>query len=109
MENNRLIAKFMGMTETQDKHWYHKSWDWLMPVLIKIRNMGYEVRIDMWECDHDWISGCAIYLKNTCNKAFSKDNIVWNNQLGDNELETVYMTIIDFINWYNKEHKTPEV
>ena len=50
IENNKLIAEFMGWTEdfdlithTNDKWWsdpkthkYHKSLDWLRPVVIKI-------------------------------------------------------------------------
>jgi len=58
-ENNKLIAEFMGL-ETSDgcyfehltkegkrelTHYilleYHISWDWLIPVVKKIENLGY--------------------------------------------------------------------
>ena len=45
-QNNKLIAEFMGedVSTIQQDTWgckqnelqYHKSWDWLMPVVIKI-------------------------------------------------------------------------
>ena len=69
MKDNKLIAEFMGMTEdSNDKSVmiqitpqgnevvpiesmeYHKSWDWLMPVVDKIEgteteNGYYDVRL----------------------------------------------------------------
>lgn len=59
MKDNKLIAEFMGMQHT-DIGWYdneetlqlqnntfdelqfHKSWDWLMPVIEKIENDGLD-------------------------------------------------------------------
>tara|TARA_R100001377_G_C3166877_1_gene101627 strand:- start:148 stop:378 length:231 start_codon:yes stop_codon:yes gene_type:complete len=44
-KENKLIAEFMGgehpLTEITHEahHNYHTSWDWLMPVLIKIADM----------------------------------------------------------------------
>ena len=50
MENNKLIAEFMGVVFHDDEnqyyssdgiymviHQYHTSWDWLMPVVIKCK------------------------------------------------------------------------
>jgi len=44
MENNKLIAEFMGYIYEDDilvpeEPQYHTSWDWLMPVLIKIERI----------------------------------------------------------------------
>lgn len=61
LEGNKLIAEFMGletitlkvdnngegicikkpMATTQIPVKYHESWDWLMPVVIKIEETGY--------------------------------------------------------------------
>lgn len=54
-ENNILIAKFMGLkvsnTEDYDSSVhtnvdvdlkYHKSWDWLIPIVEKIESIGFE-------------------------------------------------------------------
>jgi hypothetical protein len=39
MESNKLIAEFMGKEIYQKYHesYYHTSWDWLMPVVHKIK------------------------------------------------------------------------
>ena len=45
MKNNKLIAEFMGVGKLHEaqssNQWnqYHTSWDWLMPVIIKIADM----------------------------------------------------------------------
>ena len=45
MNNNKLIAEFMGVGKLHEaqssNQWnqYHTSWDWLMPVLIKIERI----------------------------------------------------------------------
>jgi hypothetical protein len=60
-EGNKLIAVFMGLKpnpsdggrtwngETYSPEWttlkYHKSWDWLMPVWIKFRDLEYQERM----------------------------------------------------------------
>ena len=45
MENNKLIAEFMGvkypMLKGSDLQ-YHTSWDWLMPVIRKIEDGGLD-------------------------------------------------------------------
>ena len=60
MENNKLIAEFMGLDSFKDslatlhqgkinvdvdvyeQAQYHTSWDWLMPVVEKIENGGLD-------------------------------------------------------------------
>tara|TARA_B100001063_G_scaffold238335_1_gene260401 strand:- start:435 stop:689 length:255 start_codon:yes stop_codon:yes gene_type:complete len=44
MENNKLIAEFMGW----DKD--NTSWYWLMLVVEKIESLGYEVQIRNTDC-----------------------------------------------------------
>jgi len=45
MKDNKLIAEFMDLRSTgmsiykESEYKYHESWDWLMPVLIKIERI----------------------------------------------------------------------
>ena len=41
-EANKLIAEFMGYGSPYRR--YHTSWDWLMPVIDRVKSI-----------DHDWI------------------------------------------------------
>ncbi len=55
-ENNKLIAEFMGYKNPSNAAdiWYHydTSWDWLMPVIHRIRD---HVNVDMgFEEFDDW-------------------------------------------------------
>jgi len=89
LENNKLIAEFMGLVESSisDKYWtekskegfgqgelfelqYHTSWDWLMPVVEKIYSIDADVD----------------FFKNI-------------------SLEATYKAVIEFIKWYNNESK----
>lgn len=91
MEENKLIAEFMGLIESSidKKYWtektkegigkgelvelkYHKSWDWLMPVVEKIEQV------------HEGVPQELIKLS-----LFST-------------IDEVYNAIIEFIKWYNK-------
>ena len=60
IENNKMIAEFMGLEMLNDLQIktpkdggiflselkYHTSWDWLMPVIKKIKLMG--VDLETW-------------------------------------------------------------
>jgi hypothetical protein len=48
-EANKLIAEFMGYGSPYRK--YHTSWDWLMPVIDKLKSI-----------DHDWIDEEAQHI-----------------------------------------------
>ena len=98
-ENNKIIANFMGYTLNENNeypieyitvqgHWdtcsiqdlnYHKSWDWLMPVVEKIFKDFYK------------LNPCPIYLKINIEKALNEVNI-----------EAVYNACVEFIKWYNQ-------
>ena len=47
MDNNKLIAEFMGVGKLHEaqssNQWnqYHTSWDWLMPVVDKCTQIGF--------------------------------------------------------------------
>lgn len=113
-EGNLIIAKFMGDKEyvhkAHFKHWmreeaeligiedlqFHSSWDWLMPVVEKIRDLGsIDIVISIKRSVFiSWDDGTA-YFKQTLGN-------------GRNSIETTYEAVIEFIKWYNetKEDRT---
>lgn len=95
-ENNKIIAKFSGrasqlnMTEHEltqeyiadDEMEYHCSWDWLMPVVKKIREIvNVEMSIDEFD-DHRG-------LEQRLNP-YTYD------------IESIHKGVVEFINWYNE-------
>jgi hypothetical protein len=111
IENNLLIAQFMGgklkdktiISIDQNEIWlpyhgvcrfdrygigsgksllYHTSWDWLIPVAIKCRNT-----MQFHEKDHpDEIKNMAGWF---------------GISLTTLDIERIYNSIIEFINWFN--------
>ena len=99
-ENNKLIAEFMDMQET-NLGWvdsrrhilnddsispllYHTSWDWLMPVVRKI----------------------VKYCCNENDDAFESDqytSILETVPLGIRE--DAYRVVVEFIKWYNEQNR----
>ena len=87
MENNKLIAEFMGMDtnwvakSTDDTYNYHESWDWLMPVADKCLTTDEAF---VTEGQHYFVNDALL----TCN------------------IEVVYDRVVLFIKDYNfiKEH-----
>lgn len=104
LENNKLIAEFMGLLESSipNKYWseisedgfgqgdlsepkYHESWDWLMPVVEKIESIPtdedvfYDVIMPGLECS----------IGHVCN-------------VGQTKMEAVYKSVVEFIKWYNE-------
>lgn len=118
LENNKLIAEFMGLEikpkyinskkeegfannkfylfRKSDKRimdiqskFYHNSWDWLMPVYQKINNY---IQLRSHE---DWK-----FNTETNELHFN----IWNALEDENCcIEFLYVEIIKFIKWYNKE------
>ncbi|MCP3682376.1 MAG: hypothetical protein GY861_06760 [bacterium] len=104
-ENNKLIAEFMGMQHT-DIGWYdneetlqlqnntfdelqfYESWDWLMPVVEKIENLGYEFFIveNRVEVSH--------------NTDHSIETII--DLTSRSKRDATYDAVVEFINQYNK-------
>ena len=112
IENNKLIAEFMGFEscyrpftegsesdvfmelpecgsciELEDLK-YNSSWDWLMEVVEKIESLGFETSLDK--------NGFFVRYNgsNTQNGLFIKVKI-----------EAVYNACVEFIKWYNNESR----
>jgi hypothetical protein len=74
---------------------YHTSWDWLMPVVQKIewldsKDIDCRITIERQEC--------RIYFDNGIEK--------YERLIGSHpKIETVWLSIISFINWYNTQSK----
>lgn len=112
-ENTKLIAEFMGIDKTQtdelgtefinppfgsrqkyyswDDIAYNSSWEWLMPVVEKIEELGYSFEINRTDY--------AIRLY--------ADKMAFVFSYGElhTKKEAVYKGTIEFINWYNNENK----
>ena len=91
MNNNKLIAEFMGVGKLHEaqssNQWnqYHTSWDWLMPVIEKIENDGLDPHgmIDKslrknkqkkWRSIED-LYNVAVYLIKIHNKSNKMDTL----------------------------------
>ncbi len=99
-KENKLIAEFMGMEESNGEYYrriynsgdwiplndleYYTSWAWLMTVVEKIEDMGCEIVITNGECT---ISAPNGYHKET---------------MGKKRFGATYNAVIEFINEYNK-------
>jgi hypothetical protein len=108
MEDNILIAEFMGFDPITEKYFedngfenekqmiidtssckYSTSWDWLMPVVEKIEKEGFKSTIENQWAGFDGCTdendGLWIDSKTPCNT----------------KLEATYKAVVEFIQWYN--------
>jgi len=67
---------------------YHDSWDWLMLVVEKIEDLGYEICIINNECE---IATTGYH------------NATFISQMKDTKIESVYAAVIEFIKLYNND------
>ena len=120
-ENNEIIAGFIGVKA--ENGWYdgyelhkaglpfkygamgngtrelsfHKSWDWLMPVVEKIETLEFINR----QGRYNITSACfdenytAILLEAGVNVSQAE---------GETKLQSVYNVVVKFIKWYNTRH-----
>ena len=115
IEGNKLIAKFMGLsycTKYQYEGWYknsehnhricdfdglkfNSSWDWLMPVVNKIESLP--LINDAGLCVLIEHSYCRIYLDN-----WGEYTTVVEKEKKKDKLNAVYLSIVEFIKWYNQ-------
>lgn len=97
-EGNKLIAEFMEfeynrsvpghggvelMQLTINDCRYHSSWDWLMPVVEKIRLLWDDTKLDLQ------------LLEEHSDASRIRDLRVWA------ERGSVWLAVVEFIKWYN--------
>ena len=97
LENNKLIAEFMNLKlyNESENGWrtlislhYHESWEWLMPVWIKINGLYKCIQIK-----EDYVK-MDVRHKNSLSRTSKY------NKYG--EIGALYRTVIEFIKWYNQ-------
>jgi hypothetical protein len=113
-ESNRQIAEFMAepiseYKDESDNIWiqalrgsdsaieaakYHTSWDWLMPVVEKIEKetpFTFNIsRSQVWLADEN-------YRMTAIGERIAVE--------ADSKIEAVYLAVVQFIKWYNKNKK----
>jgi hypothetical protein len=124
MKENKLIAEFMEYPDFGTKGDfsylnYHKSWDWLMPVVDKIEEMGFttSIKTSYARINPKKNAGYEHYISYiTWNEdgwssrkphaSYDDDYDMGNISYSPKEIidkrRAVYEAVIAFINWYNK-------
>ena len=121
-ENNKMIAEFLGkdheLNQCISAPQYYTEWDWLMPVVDKIEEMGFTTSIktsyarinprEMGRYDN-YISFVGFneggwHSRNPCP---SVDDDIDNGYESKgheiiNKRQAIYKAVVVFINWYNK-------
>jgi len=115
IEGNRLIANFLGFQYNSQKTYlnqkYHSSWDWLMPVVNKIENIGSIVEIHGTRHALEKINlhSCRIHYSvfNTVTDKYVADETVlfkYNTKFNISKINCVYEAVVEFIKWYNQQN-----
>ena len=92
MKNNKLIAEFMGAVGSPNEMKYHTSWDWMIPVIDKIKTLGYTFERNYQPVDGDW--QCLIV----------KGNDIIYQEFSNNSLDASYYVVSALINDYNNQY-----
>lgn len=132
--NNQIIAEFLELRPCQrcpdcggfyvssfgeptdsgswichpDEMNYHKSWNWLMPLVEKIESI--------WHDDHGYFgvfissNGCTIQGTKFRSDIIEQNvpPVYFNNVVLGSKLESTYYAITNFIKWYLKNIKTDD-
>lgn len=123
IENNKLIAEFMGWKENKDMEvkltsggityyfqkndeacipetmCYHSDWNWLMSVVEKINTIDEDrFTVQIFSMD--------TYIYDSKDRNFIiKTELIYNP---DELIKSVYNTCVEFIKWYNEQNKNNE-
>ena len=105
MEGNKLIAEFMGAEWHKDffkdvciispsniSYKFHTSWDWLMPVIEKIKILVMEDDSDELYNSEEWDN-----ITHTLVQILFVDSLHL-------EIKSVYQAVVEFIKDYNQNN-----
>ena len=114
IENNKLIAEFMGVdvnysdivykdSKSPLRHFidnrnkldgldFHNSWDWLMPVVEKCKETLETIETEFESEERAKFEEEIFSLDETLEDFFT------------NNLEAIYRRCIEFIKWYNEQN-----
>ncbi len=83
---------------TPNEMQFHKSWDWLMPVVEKIEDFhnGIEYQVVIYEDEVEIIKKGNTHWQTIIN--ISAD--------GSGKLQNTYKAVVEFIKWFNEHKKT---
>ena len=115
IENNKLIAEFMGLNLHQgvwrkstlaterkickeDALKYHEDWNWLMVVVEKIESLEIFDRMGRFNIN------TKNFDENYTSFITDKDEDFIQCE-GDTKIEAVYNAVVEFIKWYNNKNK----
>ena len=77
----------LGSSWTGMNFMFHKSWDWLIPIVERIESIGVKVTIIGNSCNiKTFISGYDLMI------------------IGENKLHATYQGILAFIKWQNNKY-----
>jgi hypothetical protein len=109
-EGDRLIQEFEGLPTTRERvlfsggteivdsiYPYHSDWNWLMPVVEKISQMGHDVNIEV-DGLGPW---CLIF---DTNKAGGNE-VSHQGAAPESLIQAIYNSVVMFIQWHNSQSK----
>ena len=124
MENNKLIAEFMGYSQPHPDYpnttyWYKQGeepltillfdtdWNWLMAVVEKLESMEIEVRMNS---HFSTTLKYTLYQTQICydlkhNNCDSTQLYLSYNNVYKNRKDSIYNAVVEFIKWYNENNK----
>lgn len=116
-EGNQLIAKFLNYSkgcDLDDCLCYHKSWDWLMPVVEFIETTEFQLpekyRKGIFKNDTTAFVELITFFDRreefagwTSHVSFVFGNTLFDyNECYNSKLTATWSAIVKFINWFNK-------
>jgi hypothetical protein len=118
-ETNKLIAEFMGYTKDTDELYliddynirseeeyqatyvsemkFHKSWKWLMPVVLHIEEIPLE-ETDTYKVHRFSVRSEGIVCEITDNK--TKEVVAYSDEC--DKQSNIYQAVVEFIKFYNQ-------